>query len=354
MTLEDLGYNRELGEYRKEHNLNSFGIGRVISEHKDRYTVKNDSGEFDAELIGNLRFTATNRNDLPAVGDWVSISEYDENKALIHSVFPRKSVLERKAVGKLGQSQIIATNVDFGLIVQSVNRDFNINRLERYLTICNASKIEPIIILSKVDLIEKQKLEELLIQVKDRIKNVSLFAISNQSQLGIDELKSELTVGCTYCLLGSSGVGKSTLINTLTGTHVMETGEISMSIDRGKHVTSHRELIVLENGILIDNPGLREVGITNISDGLEMTFDRIMNLSQDCKFSDCTHTNEKGCAILAAIENEELDVYSYANFIKMEKEKMHFESNAKERKKKDKDLGKMIKSVQKQRRNNKY
>jgi len=354
MTLEDLGYNRELEEYRKEHNLVSFGIGRVISEHKDRYTVKTDAGEFDTELIGNLRFTATSRNDLPAVGDWVSISEYDKNKALIHAVFPRKSIVERKAVGKLGQTQIIATNIDFGLIVQSVNRDFSINRLERYLTICNASKIEPIIILSKVDLIEKKKLEELLIQVKERIKNVPLFAISNQSQLGIDKLRSELIKGCTYCLLGSSGVGKSTLINTLTGTNLMDTGEISKSIDRGKHTTSHRELIVLENGILIDNPGMREVGITNISDGLETTFDGILNLAQDCKFSDCTHTNEKGCAVLAAIENEELDPDSYANFIKMEKEKMHFESDAKERKKKDKDLGKMIKSVQKQRRNNKY
>ena len=354
MTLEDLGYNREIGEYRKEHNLVSFGIGRVISEHKDRYTIKTDAGEFDAELIGNLRFTATNRNDLPAVGDWVSISEYDENKALIHDVFPRKSIVERRAVGKLGQTQIIATNIDFGLIVQSVNRDFNINRLERYLTICNASKIAPIIVLSKVDLIEKQKLEELLIQVKERIKNVPLFAISNQSQLGIDKLKTELIKGCTYCLLGSSGVGKSTLINTLTGTNLMDIGEISKSIDRGKHVTSHRELIVLENGILIDNPGMREVGITNISDGLEMTFDGILNLAQDCKFSDCTHTNEKGCAVLAAIENEELDADSYANFIKMEKEKLHFESEAKERRKKDKDFGKMIKNVKKQRRNNKY
>ena len=183
MTLEDLGYNSELEEYRKEHNLDCFGIGRVISEHKDRYTVKTDTNEFDAELIGNLRFTAMNRNDLPAVGDWVSISEYDENKALIHAVLPRKSMLERKAVGKLGQTQIIATNIDFGLIVQSVNRDFNINRLERYLTICNASKIEPIIVLSKVDLIEKQKLEELLIHVKERIKNVPL--ICNKQPISI-------------------------------------------------------------------------------------------------------------------------------------------------------------------------
>ena len=354
MALEDLGYNRELEEYRKENNLDSFGIGRVISEHKDRYIVKTDESEFEAEIIGNLRYTATNRNDLPAVGDWVSISEYDENKALIHAVFPRKSIVERKAVGKLGQTQIIATNIDFGLIIQSVNRDFNINRLERYLTICNASKIEPIIVLSKVDLIEKEKLEDILNQVKERIKNVSLYAISNQTQLGIDKLKSKLIKGYTYCLLGSSGVGKSTLINTLTGTRLMETGEISESIDRGKHVTSHRELVVLDNGILIDNPGMREVGITNISDGLEMTFDELLNLAQDCKYSDCTHTNEKGCAVLNAIENEELDADSYTNFIKMEKEKMHYDSDARERKKKDKDFGKMIKSVKKQRKNNKY
>lgn len=354
MTLEDLGYNTEIAAYRRENNLDSFGIGRVISEHKDRYTVKTDEDEFDSELIGHLRFTATNRNDLPAVGDWVSISAYDEGKALIHAVFPRKSIVERKAVGKLGQTQIIATNIDFGLIIQSANRDFNVNRLERYLTICNASKIDPIIVLSKVDLVEQKQLEELLIQIKERIKNVPLFAISNHSQMGIDALKSELIQGHTYCLLGSSGVGKSTLINTLAGNNLMDTGEISESIDRGKHVTSHRELVVLDNGILIDNPGMREVGITNISDGLEMTFDEILSLAQDCKYSDCTHTNETGCAVLDAIENEELDADSYENFLKMEKEKAHFESDAKERKKKDKDLGKMIKSVQKQRRNNKY
>ncbi|WP_111623592.1 ribosome small subunit-dependent GTPase A [Arenibacter echinorum] len=354
MILENLGYNKVLEEYRKAHHLDSFGIGRVISQHKDRYTVKTEDGEFDAELIGNLRFTATNKNDLPAVGDWVSLSEYDENKALIHAVFPRKSTVERKAVGKLGQTQIIATNIDFGLIVQSVNRDFNINRLERYLTICNASKIEPIIVLSKVDLIENQQLEKLMAQVKDRVKNVPLFAISNQSQIGIEKLKSKLTKGKTYCLLGSSGVGKSTLINTLTGTHFMETGEISQSIDRGRHITSHRELIVFENGILIDNPGMREVGITHNSDGLATTFDAIQIMAKDCKYSDCTHTNEKKCAVLDAINHGGLDFDTYANFIKMEKERMHFELDLKERKKKDKDFGKMIKRVQKERKNNKY
>jgi ribosome biogenesis GTPase len=354
MTPEDLGYNTELEKYRKENKLETLGVGRIISEHKDRYIVKNDSCEFDAELIGNLRFTATNRNELPVVGDWVAISEYDDNKALIHKVFPRKSILERKAVGKLGQTQTIATNIDFGIIVQSVNRDFNVNRLERYLTICNASMIKPIIVFSKVDLILKQELEKLLIQTKERIKNVPLFAISNESKIGFDKLKSELIKGQTYCLLGSSGVGKSTLINTLTGSNLMETGEISKGIDRGKHVTSHRELIVLENCVIIDNPGMREVGITNIADGLEITFDEIINLAQECKFNDCTHTNEKGCAILIAIENKELDANSYTNFMKMEKEKMHFESDMKERKKRDKDFGKMIKKIKKQRRNNKF
>ena len=217
MTLEDLGYHKELGEYQKEHNLDSFEIARVISEHKDRYTVNTGTNEFDAELLGNLRFTAQNRNDLPAVGDWVAISDYDENKALIHAVMPRKSIVERKAVGKLGQTQIIAANIDYGLIVQSVNRDFNINRLERYLTICNASKIEPIIVLSKVDLIEKQELDELLILIKERIKNIPIIGISNQSQFGVEQLKSTLIKGNTYCLLGSSGVGKTTLLNMIAG-----------------------------------------------------------------------------------------------------------------------------------------
>ena len=344
MTLEDLGYTKELEEYRNESNLASFDVGRVVSQHKDRYTLKTINGDINAELIGNLRYAASSKNDLPAVGDWVAISEYDDNRALIHAVFPRISVLERKAISKLGQTQIIATNIDYGMIVQSVNRDFNINRLERYLTICNASQIEPIIILSKVDLIEENDLESLLSQVRARISNVSIYAISNHSNVGIGEIKSLLLKGKTYCLLGSSGVGKSTLINTLSGVELMETGEISKGIDRGKHVTSHRELFVLENGgILIDNPGMREVGISDSSEGLELTFDVIMELSANCKFSNCTHTAEKGCAVLSAIDKGEIDESSYHNYMKLEKEKEFFESSVAEKRKKDKDFGKMIK-----------
>lgn len=355
MTLEDLGYNNALDDYRKEQHFDSFAVGRVILEHKDRYVVKTTTAELDSELIGNLRFTAESSYDLPAVGDWVAISEYDENKALIHGIFPRHSILERQAVRKSAQVQIIATNIDYGLIVQSVNRDFNINRLERYLTICNTANVVPLIVLSKIDLIDEKKLNALLTAIKKRLKAVTVYALSNQTGIGLDEIKAQIKHGKTYCLLGSSGVGKSTLLNQITGRPLMPTAAISESIDRGKHITTHRELVVLESGgILIDNPGMREIGITTSSAGLESTFDVIIEFAQNCKFNDCTHTNEKGCAILTAVESGAIDSDSYANFQKMEKERGFFESSLAEKKKKDKDLGKLIKNMKKERNRNSY
>jgi len=332
MKLEALGYNTDLENYRTENNLSSFDVGRVISEHKDRYEVKSNKGDYDCELIGNLRFNAESRSDLPAVGDWVALSPYDEGKALIHAIYPRHSIIERQAVGKSSQKQIIATNI--------------INRVERYLTICNASNVKPIIVLSKIDLIEEGEISELLGQLDERINDVPIIGISNQTKKGVDKLKTHILGGKTYCLLGSSGVGKSTLLNSLSGKQVMETGEISESIDRGKHVTSHRELIVLEDGgILIDNPGMREVGITDNSVGLEVTFDDILSLAEGCKFNDCTHVSESGCAILEAVEDGTIDREAYTNFQKMERERAHFESSLHEKRKKGKDMSKMIRKV---------
>tara|TARA_R110002051_G_scaffold324141_1_gene420215 strand:+ start:98 stop:1153 length:1056 start_codon:yes stop_codon:yes gene_type:complete len=348
MTLEDLGYNIDLENYRKNQNLDSFEVGRVISEHKERYVVKTTENEYDAEIIGNLRFSAHNRFDFPAVGDWVAISEYDDNKVLIHSVFPRKTIIERQAVGKQGEKQIIATNIDYAFIVQAVDRDFNINRIERYLTICNTSNVKPIIILNKIDLINDSELTELITTVQERIKQVPVIAISNESRKGFEKLKESLKKGKTYCLLGSSGVGKSTLLNNLSGEQLMKTNTISTSTKKGRHVTSHRELLVLENGgIIIDNPGMREVGITDSTDGLKITFETIVELSKNCKFKDCTHSTEIDCAVIAAVESGEVDKSSYENYLKMEREKEHFESTVAEKRKKDKDFGKMIKNYKK-------
>ena len=347
MKLEDLGYTQELEAYRKQHGLINLEVARVIAEHKERYVVKTETGELDAEILGNLRYTAQSRADFPAVGDWVAIAPFDD-KALIHAVLPRTSVLERQAVGKKGEKQLIASNVDFALIVQAVDRDFSINRIERYLTICHTANIEPIIILNKVDLVDEDTLAELVDRVKQREKNIPVFAISNATQQGIEELKGTMQKGKTYCLLGSSGVGKSTLLNTLMGVEVMKTDAISTQTNRGKHVTTHRELRVLDGGaILIDNPGMREVGIADATAGLETTFESIQELSSNCKFKDCTHTTETGCAVLAAVANGEIDQDSYENYLKMVREKEHFESTVVEKRQKDKAFGKMVKNFKK-------
>ena len=348
MKLEDLGYNDRLEKFRQENNLNDFEIGRVISEHKERYTVKTEKGDLEAEITGNLRFSSKSSEEFPAVGDWVAMKIHDTDFSIIHCILPRLSVVSRQAVGKFGETQIIATNIDYALLVQSADRDFNINRLERYLTICYSSKVSPIIVLTKTDLIDELQTKEIIEYIKARIKNVPIIAISNESKNGYDSINKIIKKGKTYCMLGSSGVGKSTLLNNLSGRSLMRTDAISQSTSKGRHVTSHRELIILENGgILIDNPGMREVGLTDTTSGLESTFEMIIKLAQKCKFKDCTHTNEKGCFIIEALEKSLIDRNCYENYIKMTKEKDYFESSVAERRKKDKAFGKMVKNFKK-------
>lgn len=355
IKLEDLGYNDKLEKLRNENNLNDFEIGRIIAEHKERYIIKTVKAEFEAEITGNMRFSAVSREDFPAVGDWVALTTYDSNFAVIHKILPRFSIIKRQAIGQFGEIQMIATNIDYALLVQAVDRDFNINRLERYLTICNSSNISTIIVLSKIDLIDEHRFSEIVEKIETRIKNVPIIAISNASQDGYDKIKKIIEKGKTYCMLGSSGVGKSTLLNNLAGKSLMRTDTISQRTNKGRHVTSHRELIVLENGgILVDNPGMKEVGIADSTSGLEITFDLIFKHAQNCKFKDCTHTNEKGCSVIEAVEKGELDKASYENYMKMEREKAHFDSTVIERRKKDKDFGKMIKNYKKDITKNKF
>ena len=355
MTLEELGYNKDFEAFRMEQKLNDFEPGRIIAEHKERYTVKTTQGEYEAEITGNMRFSAVSREDFPAVGDWVALTTYDSDSAIIHKILPRFSIIKRQAVGHFGEIQIIATNIDFAFLIQAADRDFNINRLERYLTICYSSNVSPIIILNKIDLIDEQRLHELLESIQLRIKDVPIIAISNETQIGYEAIRKTIEKGKTYCLLGSSGVGKSPLLNNLSGRNIMKTDLISQSTNKGRHITSHRELIVLESGgILVDNPGMREVGIADTAYGLETTFDKIISLSHKCKFKDCTHTTETGCSVIEAVEKGEIEESTFENYVRMEREKSHFETTVEERRKKDKEFGKMIKNYKKDMRKNKY
>lgn len=347
-TLKQLGFNQHFEAQQQTQNLDGFEVGRVALVHKDRYIVKTETADLDAEIIGKLRFTAQSPADFPAVGDWVALTAFDEGKALIHEVLERQTSLERKAVGKTGEVQIVAANIDFAFIVQSVNRDFNLNRIERYLTICYDSGVTPYIVLSKIDLVAAEEIDDIKLQIQTRIPNVQLITLSNVDGTGIEQLKAVIESGKTYCLLGSSGVGKSSLINSIAGDTLMKTGAISEAADRGTHVTTHRELTILNNGgIFIDNPGMREVGMTDASQGLEQTFEQVATFAADCKYADCTHMHEAGCAVLEAIEEGELDASLYDNFVKMQKEQEFFETTSSERKRKEKKLAKIIRSSQK-------
>jgi ribosome biogenesis GTPase / thiamine phosphate phosphatase len=355
MNLFDLGLNNELTAFLKDNKLSMFSIGRVTQEHRERYVVSTGDKEYDAEITGNLRFSANSRADFPAVGDWVTITVYDSDQSIIHNILPRKSVLERQAVGKFGEIQIISTNIDFAFIIQAINNNFSINRLERYLAICYSANIEPVLVISKIDLSTRKDIQNAIRDLETRDKKVKYILLSNITLKGLDQILDFIKRGKTYCVLGSSGVGKSTLINNLLKKNILKTGQISQSTNKGRHITDHRELFVLENGgIIIDTPGMRELGMTDIAEGIKATFQDIYNLSLQCKFPDCTHINEIGCAVIAALENGTIENDSYDNYQKIQKEQERFQASVAEKRKKDKVFGKMIKDYYKGKKKNEY
>ncbi len=348
MTIEDLGLSAELIAFINDNNPELPHIARVIREHRERYAVSDGENEFDAEITGNMRFSAASRADFPAVGDWVTITIYGSDQAIINGILPRKTMLARQAVGKPGEIQIISANIDVAFIVQAINNNFNINRLERYLTICYSAGIEPVLVLSKTDLVSDDEIESALGSLKKRDRQVKHILLSNVTREGVDQVLSTIQKGRTYCVIGSSGVGKSTLINNLLKREMLRTGEISHSTNKGRHVTEHRELFVLDNGgIIIDTPGMKELGLTDDAGGLSTTFSDINDLAAECRFPDCLHINETGCAVMEAVENGTIDRGSYENYIKMLKEQERYTTTVAEKHRKDKQFGKMLKNYYK-------
>lgn len=348
MKLEDLGYNDFFKKNRTDLGLDDFSVARVIAEHKGSYKIKNENHEFFAKVTGKKIFSASSREDYPAVGDWVINKEQTGDWAIITDILPRQSLIKRKYNNKNG-IQIIGTNIDVAFIVESVGRDFNLNRFERYLAIVNDGGVWPAIILNKVDLISNEELDLKLNQIKDRFKNVDIILTSVLADIGMEELRSYIKPSKTYCFLGSSGVGKSSLINKLLKENAIETNDVSLQTDRGKHTTTSREMYFLKNGgIVIDNPGMREVGMTDTQEGVDNIFDEITNLATECKFIDCTHISEPGCNVLKALNSNSLNAEKYANYINLKKETEYYEMTETERKEKDYKFGKFLKKAKKE------
>lgn len=328
-------------------------VARVIFESKGAYKVKNEKGEFLAKVTGKQMFEAQSREDYPAVGDWVAIEELNDEQAVIKAVLPRQTILKRKfgdknRAGEKSGIQIIASNIDVAFVIESADRDFSLNRFERYFALTSDGGVKPVIILNKVDLISEKDLQEKIEKIKKRFPDVDFIFTSAINDEGLERLKKYIEKGKTYCFLGSSGVGKSSLINKLLEEDLVKTGEISEYSGRGKHVTTARQMYFLQSGgIVIDNPGLREVGMADADIGIDDFFDEITDLGRNCKYKDCTHVHEDGCKVLEALNAGELDAEKYANYINLKKETEFSELSNYGRREKDKKFGKFLKSAKK-------
>jgi len=343
--LENLGFNEFFESEWKQLEFPGSLIARVVAEYKEEYRVRRKDEELKAKVTGRQMFRAENRADYPAVGDWVVISEAEKKSLVIRHILPRQTILKKKYSDKLN-TQIIATNIDTAFIVESMDGDYNLNRFERYLVLAKEGGIDAVIVINKADLLSEQELNERIDQIWKRFPGIKTIVTSAVTGHGINELTSVIGRGKTYCFLGSSGVGKSSLINKLLGTEVIRTGEISHSSGKGTHTTTTRQMYFLKNGgILIDNPGTREVGITEAGRGIEKIFDEITALSGRCKFSDCNHMREPGCEVQKAVKNKELDEEKYQNYMRLKKESDHYEMTSLDKRVKDRRFGRFVKKA---------
>ena len=323
MSVTDLttfGWDEFFEANFKTYAGTGYTSGRVALEHKNFFRVYTQHGEVLAEISGKLRHEAVNRRDLPAVGDWVVIrSQPEDGRAMIHAVLPRRTSFVRKTAGSRTEEQIVGANIDTVFLLTSLNQDFSMRRIERYLLVAWESGASPVIILSKSDLCDR--LAEQIIEVQAVARGVPVHAVSVVTGAGLDDIAQYFKRGQTVALLGSSGVGKSTLINHLAGDDHLKVQTVREHDDRGRHTTTHRELILLPGGgLVLDTPGMRELQLWDGDESLHLVFDDIEALAEKCYFGDCRHQDEPRCAVREALEAGTIDTGRYESYEKLQKE----------------------------------
>ncbi len=356
--LADLGWCEFFEKAFLEYEEKGLKAGRVAIENRDCFSVLTEEGEVTAEVAGRLLFTRTSLAELPKVGDWVALQIFEgDERAIIHHVLPRKTRFSRKVAGKKTDEQVIATNIDVVFVVQGLDGNFSVRRLERTLVLVHESRARPVVVLNKTDL--ESDLDGRIAEVREVAPAVDVLAVSAEKRLGLDGLKQMIGHGQTFAFIGSSGVGKSTLINRLVGDEVLKTRAVRPGDSKGRHTTTRRELIVLEDGgCLIDTPGMRELQLWQADDGMSDAFADIDELASRCRFSNCTHTREIKCAILAAVAGGTLAQERYDNYMKLQDELAFLETKRSAQaqiaaKQKERGQSKMCRQVQQAQRKKK-
>lgn len=323
--LESLGWNDRLKTlYEPFADDEGVSAGRVSVQHRGAYDVLTVHGELRCDVPRRLVHEAATTADLPVVGDWVVVAPRPEDSSgTITAVLPRFTKFSRKTAWQATEEQVLATNIDVALLVASMNEDLNLRRLERYLILAWESGARPVIVLTKADLHESP--ETAVTEVETIAGGVPVIPISSKTGVGLDDVRAQLAAGLTAVLLGSSGVGKSTLVNTLADEEILATQEIRDD-GKGRHTTTRRELILLPGGALvIDTPGIRELQLWVADEGIDEAFDDVTTLFASCKFSDCAHDREPGCAVHAALDDGTLSAERWESYLKLQAELEHLD-----------------------------
>lgn len=349
INLNIYGWNDKLNQLKQKSIHNALAHGRISIVHRTCYGVVSENGMFLCELTGNMMYGKSDF-ELPCVGDWVIFQAFGEDKGIIVDMLPRERTLYRKKNGTVADKQAIASYVDKAFIVQSLDDNFNVRRAERFMVQILEENITPVLVLNKADLgFDKQKVEE---QIKHIACQVPVFFTSTHQSQTISRLRDSILEGETVVFVGSSGVGKSSLINALCEKLVLLTSDISLSTGKGRHTSTRREMVLMDSsGILIDTPGVREFGLAiDNSDSLAEILD-ISDYAKSCRFTDCEHINEPGCAVLEAVHSNLLDRKVYESYLKLRREAWHFSTSEHEKRKRDKSFSKLVDEVKKRKAN---